>query len=265
MAPNDFYDASAPLVSDGDAYSSPEIYAVSPSDNSPSPPKVGYRFTRETSSKLKDWYAGHLECPYPTEEEKLMLEDASGLTRTQINTWLANARRRWSGNVSKARNIIVGREKYKPGATHIPTQALTHIPQSTISQRNVDTVHGIVPHQTEARAGTLCSGTQGAFQWDGQPWGPNGGQVSAKVQLAPRPAETFVPNDFGHLALLDLELKRWVMATMSPYNPTWHVPSDNELRHQARCLLYNDDDPLNPTAADNAQWLGMFKQSVGII
>ncbi|KAJ4247792.1 hypothetical protein NW762_013001 [Fusarium torreyae] len=50
----------------------------------------------------------------------------------------------------------------------------------------------------------------------------------------------FVLNDTNHYPWFTRELKRWVKAAMSPNNPICHVPSDEELRHQARCLLYNE-------------------------
>ncbi|KAL2255384.1 hypothetical protein VTK26DRAFT_3473 [Humicola hyalothermophila] len=61
------------------------------------------------------------------------------------------------------------------------------------------------------------------------------------------------------------ELKKWVAATMSPNNPNCHVPSDEELQHQARWIVYEDDDPWNQTAADNAEWLRRFKRDAGIL
>lgn len=36
------------------------------------------------------------------------------------------------------------------------------------------------------------------------------------------------------------ELGRWVQSTMSPNNPNYHVPSDEELQHQARWILYEE-------------------------
>ncbi|PNP37109.1 hypothetical protein TGAMA5MH_10992 [Trichoderma gamsii] len=36
------------------------------------------------------------------------------------------------------------------------------------------------------------------------------------------------------------------------------------LRHQARLILYGDDDPLNQTPADNDQWLTLFKIGHGL-
>ncbi|CAM1511897.1 Fc.00g094100.m01.CDS01 [Cosmosporella sp. VM-42] len=72
-------------------------------------------------------------------------------------------------------------------------------------------------------------------------------------------------NDSNFYRWLARELGHWVVATISPNNPNRHVPSDEELRHQARCILYDDDDPFNPTAADNAEWLRRFKEEFGVI
>ncbi|KAH7134569.1 hypothetical protein B0J13DRAFT_560664 [Dactylonectria estremocensis] len=62
-----------------------------------------------------------------------------------------------------------------------------------------------------------------------------------------------------------LELARWVVATMSPNNPNQHVPTDEELQHQARWIYYDDDDPWNQTPADNPEWLRRFKIEIGIL
>ncbi|KAM0490132.1 hypothetical protein ACHAP8_011858 [Fusarium lateritium] len=71
----------------------------------------------------------------------------------------------------------------------------------------------------------------------------------------------YVLNDPNHIPWFAREMKRWVKAAMSPNNPICHVPSDEELRHQARCF----DDPWNQTPADNAQWLDIFKREAGIL
>ncbi|KAM0430955.1 hypothetical protein ACHAPT_005589 [Fusarium lateritium] len=60
------------------------------------------------------------------------------------------------------------------------------------------------------------------------------------------------------------ELHRWVVATMSPHNPAQHIPTDEEIQHYARCIAYNDGDPLNQTMADNPYWLAHFKRKSGI-
>ncbi|KAK4079029.1 transcriptional regulator family: Homeodomain [Trichoderma harzianum] len=64
---------------------------------------------------------------------------------------------------------------------------------------------------------------------------------------------------------LGRELGRWVTSIMSPNNPNSHVPSDEEIQHHARFLVYDDDDPWNQTVADNLEWLHRFKVSVGIV
>ncbi|KAL3303537.1 C2H2 type zinc finger containing protein [Colletotrichum asianum] len=74
----------------------------------------------------------------------------------------------------------------------------------------------------------------------------------------------FFLNDANCYRRLARELGRWVAATMSPNNPSSHVPTDAEIQHQARWILYDDDDPWNQTAADNAEWLQRFKRDAGI-
>lgn len=61
------------------------------------------------------------------------------------------------------------------------------------------------------------------------------------------------------------DLRRWVLATMSPSNPGCHVPSDAEIQHHARWIMYESDDPWNQTAADHPEWLWRFKKDAGII
>ncbi|KAI9167141.1 Homeobox protein 4 [Paramyrothecium foliicola] len=75
----------------------------------------------------------------------------------------------------------------------------------------------------------------------------------------------FFLNDANCYRRLAKELRRWVLATMSPNNPNRHVPTDAELQHQARWIIYDDDDPWNQTAADNAEWLQRFKRYSGIL
>ncbi|UPX17049.1 uncharacterized protein EKO05_0007426 [Ascochyta rabiei] len=72
-------------------------------------------------------------------------------------------------------------------------------------------------------------------------------------------------NSTNFFSWLVRDLARWVAATMSPNNPNCHIPTDEELQHQARYIVYDDDDPWNQTAADNSQWLREFKRDVGIL
>lgn len=69
-------------------------------------PKVGARFSREALKLLKNWLSTHTRHPYPTEEEKEMLQQQTGLNRTQITNWLANARRR--GKIVAPRSVSPG-------------------------------------------------------------------------------------------------------------------------------------------------------------
>ncbi|KAL6879332.1 hypothetical protein J3F83DRAFT_298646 [Trichoderma novae-zelandiae] len=43
---------------------------------------------------LRNWFATHQEHPYPSEDDKFLLSEQSGLTKTQVINWFANARRR---------------------------------------------------------------------------------------------------------------------------------------------------------------------------
>ncbi|KAJ5245490.1 hypothetical protein N7489_005586 [Penicillium chrysogenum] len=56
--------------------------------------KSGARFSRKAINILKGWLRDHNENPYPTEQERDDLKQLTGLTRTQIANWFANARRR---------------------------------------------------------------------------------------------------------------------------------------------------------------------------
>ncbi|KAI0971432.1 hypothetical protein F4678DRAFT_432887 [Xylaria arbuscula] len=79
-----------------------------------------------------------------------------------------------------------------------------------------------------------------------------------------KPGARFL-NDANCFRRLAKDLQRFVTATMSPNNPNQHVPTDDELKHQARWIVYDDDDPFNQTAADNAEWLQRFKIDAGIL
>lgn len=78
--------------------------------------KSSARFSRVAISILKGWLHEHNDNPYPTEPEKDQLKQTTGLTRTQISNWLANARRR--GKV----RTVPGTHPLPPGAVDIPGQ-----------------------------------------------------------------------------------------------------------------------------------------------
>ncbi|KAL8409699.1 hypothetical protein RB594_007957 [Gaeumannomyces avenae] len=72
-------------------------------------------------------------------------------------------------------------------------------------------------------------------------------------------------NDMNCYRRLERELSRWLGGLISPNNPNRHMPTDEEIKHQARWILYEDDDPWNNTAADNAEWLRRFKRDNGLL
>lgn len=76
---------------------------------------------------------------------------------------------------------------------------------------------------------------------------------------------TLLPDDTNFYRVFDSDMKRWAAATMSPKNPNCHVPSDEEIQHQARWIMYDGDDPWNQTPADYEAWLCQFKRLVGIV
>lgn len=80
--------------------------------------KSGARFHRDAVKILKQWLSEHTDHPYPNERERDELKHLTGLKRSQINNWLANARRR--GKVRPASDPV------SPilGAVDIPTQGL---------------------------------------------------------------------------------------------------------------------------------------------
>lgn len=79
--------------------------------------KSNSRLSRESVRILKTWLNEHCDHPYPNEAEKEDLKSRTGLSRTQITNWLANARRRGKVRPSPRSGSPV------PGAIDIPRQA----------------------------------------------------------------------------------------------------------------------------------------------
>ena len=70
--------------------------------------KTGTRFSRQAVKVLKDWFAEHSHLPYPSERQKDELKKQTGLKRSQISNWLANARRRGRVRPKRATSPSVG-------------------------------------------------------------------------------------------------------------------------------------------------------------
>lgn len=99
------------------------------------PPKIGHRFTLEALRALKDWFSRHSENPYPSEEEKVMLEQQTGLSRTQIANWLANSRRRRPTAESSIQSASAKTGKIPSDYT--PTRRGTPIPRRPQTERDM--------------------------------------------------------------------------------------------------------------------------------
>lgn len=96
-------------------------------DNSPNPPavpKIGARFSRESVRILKAWLSTHSTRPYPTDDERETLQRQTGLNKTQIANWLANARRRSKGKFQPTRSASPSVRGFS-GAMEIPRRKAT--------------------------------------------------------------------------------------------------------------------------------------------
>lgn len=58
--------------------------------------------------------------------------------------------------------------------------------------------------------------------------------------IAPRRFGIYFLDGADHHRRFVQDLTRWVVATMSPNNPNCHVPSDEEIQHQARWIMYDE-------------------------
>ncbi|KAL5362127.1 hypothetical protein BJX96DRAFT_166424 [Aspergillus floccosus] len=79
--------------------------------------KSSSRLSREAVRILKTWLQEHHEHPYPNDQEKDDLKQRTGLKRTQICNWLANARRRGKVRPPPRSGSPV------PGAVDVPGQS----------------------------------------------------------------------------------------------------------------------------------------------
>ncbi|KAJ0336136.1 hypothetical protein KNSL1_013382 [Colletotrichum chrysophilum] len=87
------------------------------------------------------------------------------------------------------------------------------------------------------------SGVNANAPWEGR---VSPGMKEDKMDLELPPAWSRVKanyaffNDANFNRWLALELRRWVAATMSPNNPNCHIPTDQELQHQARFIVFEE-------------------------
>jgi Homeobox KN domain len=96
--------------------------------------KSGARFSRDAIRILKNWLSEHHQHPYPTEAEKDSLKDCTGLKRSQIANWLANARRRGKVQPSGRSSSPV------PGSVDIPQRSSSSSSSSSASATSSSTL-----------------------------------------------------------------------------------------------------------------------------
>lgn len=92
----------------------------------PAAPKIGARFSRESVRILKAWLSVHSNRPYPNDEERMFLEKQTGLNKTQIANWLANARRRSKQKIHHPTRAASPSVRTWAGAVEIPTRRGTN-------------------------------------------------------------------------------------------------------------------------------------------
>ena len=56
---------------------------------------------------MTEWYDQHIDNPYPTDEEKLVLADMGGLSLSQVKAWFANKRNRTNNTKPKKQKMQV--------------------------------------------------------------------------------------------------------------------------------------------------------------
>jgi hypothetical protein len=72
------------------------------------------------------------------------------------------------------------------------------------------------------------------------PFNSSGSGSGLSCAAVPKNGGGYYLNDANCYQRLARELKKWVASTMSPNNPNCHVPSDQELQHQARWIVYEE-------------------------
>ncbi|KAJ5359394.1 uncharacterized protein N7496_011807 [Penicillium cataractarum] len=69
------------------------------------------RLPSDAVKALRSWLYQHQEFPYPNPEERVQLEQQTGLTKNQVLNWFANARRRRQRHVDQASAPSMGDSK----------------------------------------------------------------------------------------------------------------------------------------------------------
>lgn len=119
------------------------------------PAKIGTRFSREAVRILRQWLDSNREHPYPNDDERHILQQQTGLSKTQIANWLANARRRTM--VQQNRPTSTGQPETETRPINIPRRSGTPTPESRRWQLNpLERWYGSPPEDEPADATAIA-------------------------------------------------------------------------------------------------------------
>jgi hypothetical protein len=153
-----------------------------PGDERPKKGAAAARFPQAAVKTLKQWMLQHIDHPYPTEEDKELLAQQTGLNIGQVSNWMANTRRR-----QKARPKRSASPSIRPSteAINIPA-GRTWESLSTYSQPEAGRAHRF-----------MASATSGRFLTFRMKSGHHSGSVGSCVDTIPQITANQQQNCFG--------------------------------------------------------------------
>lgn len=86
------------------------------------------RFPREVTQVLRSWLSSNAQHPYPNDEAKAKLAQQTGLSKAQISTWMANARRKGNGRTPRSGGYPIHRKETTVSREMNPMERWEHSP-----------------------------------------------------------------------------------------------------------------------------------------
>lgn len=152
-------EAQGPPTTDVSKRSSGPFEPVTaPTTSTPPPPKIGTRFSRDSTRILRQWLSSHNQHPYPSEEEKRILQHQTGLSKVQITNWLINARRR--GKVQgrhRSTSPYSGNAETSTGPVNVPRRPGTPAPRSSPRYQSLNPLERWVDSPPEHEPATVTA------------------------------------------------------------------------------------------------------------
>ncbi|KAI5459627.1 hypothetical protein BGZ63DRAFT_360433 [Mariannaea sp. PMI_226] len=195
-----------------------------------------------------------LDSLYPT------TVDALGLIETCDDYFMTEAMNLYPAGIEAIDDIMMPRPITKTEQIELTEQGDSSRPPSTGSSGPFQRQRTGSPFLSQA----LGVGGENARKSSPNPASASSEQTRSYSSNKGKHPGLFPSMDANSYHQLAQELARFVKFTISPNNPLQHIPTDEELQHRARCIIYDDDDPWNQTAADNPEWLSRFKLDVGL-